>query len=139
MSNTSDQFGKQAKDVTEDPQKKSGTERDATQVDLGQAGERAAEYREQGRDMSTPSMPKEADAAAQRVKELSDRMIELTKKNGLAWLEAYEKVLSNMLQLQERAIASSQTEWINALATTNANFMREMSAAYFKTVREGLK
>jgi hypothetical protein len=89
--------------------------------------------------MSMPSMPKEADAVARRVKELSDRMIELTKKNGLAWLEAYEKVLSNMLQLQERAIASSQTEWINALATTNANFMREMSAAYFKTVREGLK
>jgi hypothetical protein len=89
--------------------------------------------------MSTPSMPKEADAAAQRVKELSDRMIELTKKNGLAWLEAYEKVLSNMLQLQQRAIASSQAEWIDALATTNANFMREMSAAYFKTIREGLK
>jgi hypothetical protein len=89
--------------------------------------------------MSTPSMQNEADAAAQRVKELSDRMLELTKKNGLAWLEAYEKVLSNMLQLQQRAIASSQIEWINALATTNANFMREMSAAYFKTAREGLK
>jgi len=89
--------------------------------------------------MSTPSMQNEADAAAQRVKELSDRMLELTKKNGLAWLEAYEKVLSNMLQLQQRAIASSQIEWINALATTNANFMREMSAAYFKTVRDGLK
>ena len=89
--------------------------------------------------MSTPSMPNEADAAAQRVKELSDRMVEVTKKNGLAWLEAYEKVLSNMLQLQQRAIASSQIEWINALATTNANFMREMSAAYFKTAREGLK
>jgi hypothetical protein len=89
--------------------------------------------------MSTPSMPKEADAVAQRVRELSDRMVEVTKKNGLAWLGAYEKVLSNMLQLQQRAIASSQIEWINALATTNANVMREMSAAYFKTVREGLK
>jgi hypothetical protein len=99
----------------------------------------SAGLREKGPDMSTPSMPKEADAAAQRVKELSDRMIELSKKNGLAWLEAYEKVLSNMLQLQQRAIASSQIEWINALATTNANFMRDMSAAYFKTVREGLK
>jgi hypothetical protein len=41
--------------------------------------------------------------------------------------------------LQQRAIASSQIEWINALATTNANVMREMAAAYFKTVREGLK
>jgi hypothetical protein len=89
--------------------------------------------------MPTPSMSKEADAAAQRVTELSDRMTELTKKNGLAWLGAYEKVLGNMLQLQQRAIISSQIEWINALATTNANFMREMSAAYFKTVREGLK
>jgi hypothetical protein len=89
--------------------------------------------------MSTPNMPKEVDEAAQRVKELSDRMIELTKKNGLTWLEAYEKVLSNMLQLQEQAAVSGQIEWINALATTNANFMREMSAAYFKTVREGLK
>ena len=89
--------------------------------------------------MSTPGMPKEADVAAQRVKELSDHMLELTKKNGLAWLEAYEKVLGNMVQLQQRAIASTQIEWINALATTNANFMREMSAAYFKTVREGLK
>ena len=89
--------------------------------------------------MSTPSMSKEADAAAHRVNELSDRMIELTKKNGLAWLQAYEKVLGNMLRLQQRAIASSQTAWINALATTNANVTREISAAYFKTVREGLK
>lgn len=89
--------------------------------------------------MSTAGMSKEADTATQQVKELSDRMIELTRKNGLAWLGAYEKVFSNMLQLQQRAIASSQIEWINALATTNSNFMREMSAAYFKTVREGLK
>jgi hypothetical protein len=89
--------------------------------------------------MSTPSMTKEADAAAQQVKEFSDRMIELTKKNSQAWLVAYEKVFSNMLQLQARAVTSSQIEWINALATTNANFTREMSAAYFKTVREGLK
>jgi hypothetical protein len=38
--------------------------------------------------MSTPGMSKEADAATQRVTELSDRMIGLTKKNGLAWLTA---------------------------------------------------
>lgn len=104
---------------------------------LGSARFRAG-FREQGRDMSTPTLPKEADAAAQRVKELSDRVVELSKKNGLAWLDAYEKVLSNMLQLQQRAIASSQIEWINAFATINANFVREMSAAYFRTVREGL-
>jgi hypothetical protein len=84
-------------------------------------------------------MPQDADEAAKRVKELSDRMIELTKKNGLSWLEAYEKVLNGMLQLEERAAAATQIEWINALATTNADFMREMSAAYFKTARDQLK
>lgn len=86
-------------------------------------------------DPNTPDV----DAAVQRVKELSDRLIELTKKNGINWLEAYEKSLIGMLQIQERAAAATQIEWINTLAATNADFMREMSAAYFKTVRQQLK
>ena len=89
--------------------------------------------------MSTPSMPQDVDEAAQRVKELSDRLIELTKKNGLSWLEAYENILNRMLQLEQRAAAATQIEWINTLAATNADFMREMSAAYFQTAREQLK
>ena len=44
-----------------------------------------------------------------------------------------------MLQLEERAAAATQIEWINTLATTNADFTREMSAAYFKTARDQLK
>jgi hypothetical protein len=89
--------------------------------------------------MSTPSLPPDADEAVKRVKELSDRLIELTKKNGIGWLEAYEKSLTRMLQLQERAAAATQIEWINTLAATNADFMREMSAVYFQTVRDQLK
>jgi len=84
-------------------------------------------------------MPQDTDEAVKRVKELSDRMIELTRKNGLAWIEAYERVLKEMLQLQERAAAATQIEWINALATTNADFMREMSTVYFQTVRDQIK
>jgi hypothetical protein len=89
--------------------------------------------------MSTPSMPQDADEAARRIKELSDQLIELTKKNGIRWLEAYEKTLNRMLQLQQQASAATQIEWINALAATNADFMREMSAAYFQAAREHLK
>ncbi len=89
--------------------------------------------------MSTPSMPQDVDEAVRRVKELSDRLIELTKKNGISWLEAYEKSLITMLQLQERAAAATQIEWINTLATANADFMRDMSAAYFQTAREQMK
>jgi hypothetical protein len=43
--------------------------------------------------MSTPSVPQDVDKAVKRVKELSDQLIELTKKNGIGWLEAYEKAL----------------------------------------------
>ncbi len=89
--------------------------------------------------MSTPSMPQDTDEAVRRVKELSDRLIELTTKNGVSWLEAYEKTLNRMLQLQARAAAASQIEWINTLAAANADFMREMSAVYFQTAREQLK
>lgn len=89
--------------------------------------------------MSTPNMPQDVDEAVKRVKELSDRLIEQTRKNGASWLAAYEKTLNRMLQLQERAAAATQIEWINTLAATNADFMREMSAVYFQTVREQLK
>jgi hypothetical protein len=89
--------------------------------------------------MSSPSLPQDADEAVKRVKELSDRLLELTKKNGIGWLEAYEKSLTRMLQLQERAAAATQIEWINTPATTQADFMREMSAVYFQAVRDQLK
>ena len=50
MSTTSDRLGKQAREVTEDVEKMGGTVRDAAQEKLGQVGEEAAEYCEQGRD-----------------------------------------------------------------------------------------
>jgi len=58
---------------------------------------------------------------------------------GVTWLEAYEKILNRMLQLQQQAAAATQIEWINAVATANADFMREMSNVYFQTAREQLK
>jgi len=50
MSITSDRLGKQAKEVTEDLERMGETVRDAAQEKLGQVGEKASEYCEQGRD-----------------------------------------------------------------------------------------
>jgi ElaB/YqjD/DUF883 family membrane-anchored ribosome-binding protein len=50
MSTTSDRLGKQAMEVKKDLQEMGGTVRDAAQEKLGQVGEKAAEYCEQGRD-----------------------------------------------------------------------------------------
>ena len=50
MSKTSDQLGKQAKEVTEDLRAMGETVRDVAQEKLGQVGDRVSEYCEQGRD-----------------------------------------------------------------------------------------
>jgi hypothetical protein len=55
----------------------------------GAAGEKSSSP--QPLDISTPSIPQDADEAVPRVNELSDRLIELTGKNGISWLAACEK------------------------------------------------
>ena len=50
MSTIGDQLGQEAKEVAEDLRKMGETVRDAAQEKLGQVGERASEYCEQGRD-----------------------------------------------------------------------------------------
>jgi ElaB/YqjD/DUF883 family membrane-anchored ribosome-binding protein len=50
MSTTSDRLGKQAMEVKKDLQEMNETVRDAAQEKLGQVGEKASAYYEQGRD-----------------------------------------------------------------------------------------
>jgi hypothetical protein len=77
----------------------------------------------------------DVEAAAQRIRDLSDQILEMSKKNGLSWLEAYEKALEGMLKLQQQAAAGSQVEWLNTLATTNAEFVRDWSKVYTDALR----
>lgn len=80
----------------------------------------------------------DVEQTVQRLKELSDQAIEAGKQNGRAWLDAYEQLLSSYLKLQQQAAAGTQVEWVNTLANTNAEFVREMSHAYLTAVREQL-
>ena len=64
MSNTSDQVGKQAKEVTEDLQQMGRNVRDAAQERLGQAGEKATEYGEQGETKSMASPAPASNSSA---------------------------------------------------------------------------
>jgi hypothetical protein len=49
--------------------------------------------------MTMPDVSADLEAAAARVKELSDKVAAQAKENGLAWLEGYEKILKNMLDM----------------------------------------
>src|SRR6266446_5522251 len=74
-----------------------------------------------------PEVPAELEAAAQRIQELSTQVVEKAKENGLAWLEGYERMLKNFLDLEEKAAKNSGADWATSLATTHANFVRETS------------
>ena len=41
--------------------------------------------------------PSDTEATVQRVQELSAQVVDKAKKNGLAWLEGYERMLKNLL------------------------------------------
>lgn len=88
--------------------------------------------------MTTPDGGDDLEAATQRVRELGEQVAQQAKQNGLAWVEAYEQMLENFLDLEEQAAKSSGAEWASTLATAHANFVRDTSEAFLKTVRQQL-
>ena len=88
---------------------------------------------------ATPDGTADLEATATRVRELSEQVIEQAKQNGLAWLEGYERVLKNMLDLEEQAAKGTGADWATTLASTHANFVRETSEVVLGAMRQQLK
>ncbi len=83
--------------------------------------------------------PTDMDAAVKRVQDLSAQVVDKAKENGLAWLEGYERMLKNLLELEEQAAKNTGMEWAATLAATHANFVRETSEVVLGVMREQLK
>ena len=79
------------------------------------------------------------EAVAQRVRDLSEQVVAQAKKNGLTFLEGYERVLKNMLDLEEQAAKGTAEDWATTLAATHANFVRETSEVFLGAVKDQLK
>jgi hypothetical protein len=88
---------------------------------------------------STPGGGVDMEAVAQRVRDLSDQVMAQAKKNGLTFLEGYERLLKNMLDLEEQAARGTGQDWATTLATTHANFVRESSEMFLGAFRDQLK
>ena len=82
--------------------------------------------------MTMPDVSAELEATAKRVKEFATRSPRKAKENGLSWLEGYEKVLKNLLDLEEQAAKGTGVDWATTLATAHANFVRETSEVFFQ-------
>ena len=79
------------------------------------------------------------EAVAQRVRDLSEQVMAQAKQNGLAFLEGYERVLKQMLDLEEQAAKGTGQDWATSLATTHANFVRETSEMFLGAMKDQLK
>jgi len=90
-------------------------------------------------DSSSASGGVDLDAVTQRVRDLSEQVMAQAKKNGLAFLEGYERVLKQMLDLEQQAAKGTGQDWATSLATTHANLVRETSELFVNTMKGQLK
>ncbi len=79
------------------------------------------------------------EAVAQRVRKLNERIIEESKSAGETTLTAYEKALKAIASSLERGPGKSDVEWISSLATTQAKWIRDVTAAWTSAARGMLK
>ena len=87
---------------------------------------------------STPGSV-DLEAVTQRVRDLSEQVVAQAKKNGLTFLEGYERVLRQMLDLEEQAAKGTGQDWATTLAATHANFVRETTEVFLGAFKEQLK
>jgi hypothetical protein len=69
---------------------------------------------------------------------LNERIIEAGKEAGETTLAAYEKALKAIAGTLERGPGSSDIEWVSHLATTQAKYIRDVTAAWTKAARDVL-
>ena len=84
----------------------------------------------------TPNFTPDVEAAAERIKQTSERVLALSKENGLVWLEAYEKMLNGVLKLEEDTAKDLSSDWVETLVSTQTDFIRETSQAYLGAFKD---
>lgn len=69
------------------------------------------------------------DDAAERLRELNERIIEAGKTSGRAYLEAYEANLKSIADHQAKLAGASDVDWVATLLNAQSDFTREMAKA----------
>jgi hypothetical protein len=90
-------------------------------------------------ESGTSNVAGDMEGVAQRVRDLSEQVLAQAKKNGLTFLEGYERVLKNMLDFEEQAAKGTGQEWAQTMVRTHADFVRETSEVFLGAMRNQLK
>jgi hypothetical protein len=79
------------------------------------------------------------EEAAERIRDLNERIIEAARKAGHTYLDAYEKSMRSIAEYEEKVAEATPVEWLGVLLNAQADFVREVSKAATASAREVLK
>ncbi len=82
--------------------------------------------------------PAVIEEATAKMKDLGDKMVASMKTTGLVSLDAYEKAVASMVDLQEKAAKATGLDWVVTATATQTALVKDLSGAYTKAVRETL-
>jgi hypothetical protein len=80
-----------------------------------------------------------SEAAAERIRELNEQILEYGRDAGLAYLETYESTLKAFADYQEQVGGSLPIDSLASLARAQAAFTRDVVTAYAQNARTLLK
>ena len=86
--------------------------------------------------MTQTKSANQAEATADRIRDLNEQVLEFGRTAGVSFLDAYEKTVKTFADYQDKVGDSSQSEWVSTVARTQAKFTREVSKAYATGARE---
>lgn len=79
------------------------------------------------------------DDAAERIRELNERILTSVKKTGSAAVDSNERALHTIADFQEKVGGASPVEWVRPIAQAQAQFTRDLAEAYADGARSLLK
>jgi hypothetical protein len=88
---------------------------------------------------SQDQITQQAEAAAERIRELNERVLDYGKKAGLQFLEAYESNMKTFADYGDKFADSAQAEWVATAVRAQTDFTREISRLYSTATRDLIK
>src|SRR3954452_6222872 len=90
-------------------------------------------------DRNKQSADRNAQAAADRIRDLNERILEWSRKAGNTYLDIYERTLNSIADYTERVGQQSQVDWLKTITDAQADFTRQLTNAYTSAARSVLK
>ncbi len=82
---------------------------------------------------------KDIDEATKRIRDLNEQVLDLGRKAGTGFLEAYEQNLQTYADYQDKVADQTKVDWVASIVRAQANFTRDISRAYTSTARDLIK